>query len=99
MPIEKGFTLSQDDQLRRSVIQAIMCGKGLQFAEYPDINFAEYFASELARLQEFVELGLITLDQQQLTITPRGRLFVRAVAMVFDDFLSRATSATYSKLI
>lgn len=102
LPVEKGFELSSDDQLRRTVIQDIMCGNTVNFAALKStfgIDVASHFAGELARLQEFVELDLITLDSTQLAITPRGRMFVRAVAMVFDDFLSRATQATYSKLI
>ncbi|MBI3230867.1 MAG: oxygen-independent coproporphyrinogen III oxidase, partial [Burkholderiales bacterium] len=102
LPLEKGYTLQADDVLRRRIIMDIMCGTTLDFAhiqQQHQIDFCQYFAAEISRLQEFVELGLITLDQQHLAVTPRGRMFVRAVAMVFDDFLSKATAATYSKLI
>ena len=105
LPLEKGFLLSQDDILRRHVIMDLMCCKTLDFAAIQQefgIDFRQYFAPEIARLEEFVALGLITLDDKQLAITPRGRMFVRAVAMVFDDFLNRSnlsSGATYSKVI
>ncbi len=102
LPVEKGFILSKDDELRRSVIQDIMCGNTVNFGALQrtyQVDVPTHFAAEFARLQEFVELDLITIDAEQLVITPRGRMFVRAVAMVFDDFLSRVTQATYSKLI
>jgi oxygen-independent coproporphyrinogen-3 oxidase len=38
-------------------------------------------------------------DDDGITITPRGRLFVRAIGMVFDKYLGRPTVSTYSKLI
>lgn len=102
LPVEKGFLLTPDDVLRREIIMDIMCCNSLDFAaigQRHGINFTDYFSAELARLQEYQNLGLIALDSQQLAITPRGRMFVRAVGMVFDGFLAQTTAATYSKLI
>lgn len=102
LPVEKGFHLSRDEKLRRSVIQHIMCARPLDFAAFGQawqIDFADYFAPELARMQTYQELDLIQLDAQGLRITARGRMFVRAVAMEFDAFLHQATQATYSRLI
>lgn len=102
LPVEKGFLLSRDDELRREIIQAIMCCTPLDIpalnAKF-EIDFMQYFAPEIERLQEFVALGLVQLDAQQLRIPSKGRMFVRALAMVFDDFLSQTTRATYSRLI
>ena len=44
--------------------------------------------------------GLLTLDPDWIGITPRGRLLVRAVCMVFDRYL-RLDSETvrYSKVV
>ena len=42
---------------------------------------------------------LIALDDAGLRVLPKGRFFVRAVGMVFDDYLGRPRTATYSKLI
>ena len=102
LPIEKGFALSTDDVLRREVIMTLMCSAPLDFSAIGKaygIDFASYFADELALLQPYAETGLITLDSAGIQITTKGRMFVRASAMVFDRYLTQPTTSTYSKLI
>ncbi|PKO68518.1 MAG: hypothetical protein CVU20_13080 [Betaproteobacteria bacterium HGW-Betaproteobacteria-14] len=44
--------------------------------------------------------GLLSVDPQWITIHPRGRFLVRAIAMVFDRYLHTAQQhARYSKVI
>ncbi|RTZ47643.1 oxygen-independent coproporphyrinogen III oxidase [Candidimonas sp. SYP-B2681] len=102
LPIEKGFDLSADDVLRREVIMTLMCSMPLDYAainQRHGIDFGSYFASELARLEQYEEAGLMQTTDQTLTITPKGRLFVRAIGMVFDKYMGQPTVSTYSKLI
>jgi oxygen-independent coproporphyrinogen-3 oxidase len=102
LPIEKGFALSEDDVLRRHVIMALMCSGPVDFAainKTHSVNFKSYFAEELLRLRPYEEAGLITVDAHAIRVTSKGRMFVRAVSMVFDKYLVQQTSATYSKLI
>lgn len=102
LPVEKGLQLTQDDLLRKEVIMAIMCSQPLDFKQIEQdyqINFRDYFASELAQIQTYAESGLIDLDEQGVRITPKGRLFVRAVGMAFDRYLAQRTQANYSRLI
>jgi oxygen-independent coproporphyrinogen III oxidase len=102
LPVEKGFALSADDVLRRQVIMDLMCAKPIDFAEVGQqfgVPFNDYFADELAQIAPYAEEGLIALDQQGVQITPKGRLFVRAVGMRFDRYLAERTTAQYSKLI
>lgn len=102
LPIEKGFDLSPDDVLRREVIMALMCSMPLDFAainQTHGIDFVSYFAPELARLDQYEEAGLMRTTGQGITITPKGRLFVRAIGMVFDKYMGQPTLSTYSKLI
>ena len=50
LPIEKGFTLSDDDVLRRQVIMELMCSGPVDFAAINNahgIDFRTYFAHEL----------------------------------------------------
>jgi len=37
-------------------------------------------------LGEFAKLGLVEFENGFITVTPRGRLLVRNVAMVFDRY-------------
>jgi oxygen-independent coproporphyrinogen-3 oxidase len=103
LPIFRGYALSADDAVRRSVIQALMC----QFQVCKDtirdawlIDFDTYFAAECNDLQAFEAEGLIERDASWITVTPRGRLLIRSICMVFDRYLrADAEQRRYSKVI
>ncbi len=102
IPVAKGFDLSAEDVLRREVIMAIMCSMPIDFAAFGEkhgINFVQHFEAELLRLQAYVEAGLLQLDEAGLQVLPKGRVFVRAFAMVFDQYVGRPRVARYSRLI
>ena len=63
------------------------------------IDFRSYFADELTQLQKYEEAELIKVDAYSIQVTAKGRMFVRAVGMVFDKYLALQTGAKYSKLI
>ncbi|WP_293779044.1 oxygen-independent coproporphyrinogen III oxidase [uncultured Oxalicibacterium sp.] len=90
LPIVRGLQLGTDDLLRRSVIQMLMCNFELSMSAieqaYP-ITFASYFALEFVELQQLERDGLLTLDQEWITVTPKGRLLIRNICMVFDRYL------------
>jgi oxygen-independent coproporphyrinogen-3 oxidase len=107
LPVTRGIKLDTDDLLRRIVIQKLMCNFELSISSmeqaYP-IQFPQYFANELAQLQAFVDDGLLTIDQNWITVTPKGRLLIRNICMVFDRYLSLARDIApqplrYSKTI
>jgi oxygen-independent coproporphyrinogen-3 oxidase len=102
LPVERGLTLSDDDLLRREVVMTLMCSTPLVYRSVEErhgIRFARYFARELAALAPLTEAGLIDVDDEAIRVLPKGRLFVRAIAMTFDAYLSRPGAASYSKLI
>ena len=75
---------------------ASIATRGLEFG----IDFTEHFALELARLETLAEDGLIRLSEEGLETTARGMLLVRAVALVFDEYLSTESSnPSFSKVI
>jgi oxygen-independent coproporphyrinogen-3 oxidase len=92
-PIERGYALSNDDKVRRHVITDLMCNFHVSrraVEEKFGINFGAYFAKELAALAASdgpVGDGLLEIDDEALTVTSRGRLFVRNVCMTFDRYL------------
>ncbi|MGZ8318240.1 MAG: oxygen-independent coproporphyrinogen III oxidase [Telluria sp.] len=103
LPVARGTRLSMDDGLRRTIIQMLMCGFELSVQAieqaYP-IAFSEYFAPELERLRVLEQDGLVAITPEWLTITPKGRLLVRNICMVFDRYLSEALHAPrYSRTI
>jgi oxygen-independent coproporphyrinogen-3 oxidase len=103
LPVARGLELSADDLLRRTVIQALMCHfrvsiESIELAHL--IDFREYFAAELADLRRLAAEGLVELDGDWIVVTPKGRLLVRVIAMVFDRYLrTRTARASYSKVI
>ncbi len=102
LPTVRGIKLSEDDFLRRDAIQALMCGFGLDWANFDShhqVRGREYFADALASLEAMHEAGAITIDDAGIEVEPRGRLLVRAVAMAFDRYLRESPpSGTYSKI-
>lgn len=102
LPVEKGIHLNADDLLRREMIMALMCCNPLNVADIEaqfGIRFKEYFAEELKRLNAYADEGLMELTPEMVRVTAKGRMFVRAYSMVFDQYLSRQSGAKYSKLI
>jgi oxygen-independent coproporphyrinogen-3 oxidase len=103
LPVMRGFMLSPDDILRRSIIQALMCRFSLSIQaieETHGIEFAKYFAFELPQIQAFEKMGLLRFDGDFLVVEPRGRFLIRNVAMIFDRHLrEKQTWARYSRTI
>jgi len=103
LPIRKGIAIDDDDLLRADVIQSLMCYDKLSFAEFGAkhrIDFTRYFAAEVERLQPLADDGLVELDSSGVTITQRGRLLLRSIAMVFDRYIDQAQNDNrFSKAI
>jgi len=103
LPVMRGVLLSPDDLLRRSVIQALMCNfalskQALEVAYL--IDFDSYFSVELAELREFEDLGLVTLKDDWLGVTAKGRFLIRSICMVFDRYLRQGQdSPRYSRVV
>ena len=103
LPVARGLELSPDDLVRRAVIQALACHFALSIESIEDaylVDFASYFAAEMKDLRRLQDEGLVDVGPEWVTVTPRGRLLVRVVCMVFDRYLREATArANYSKVI
>lgn len=93
LPITRGIKLDNDDLLRRIVIQKLMCNFELSTASLEQsfpITFQHYFSAELDKLKAFEADGLLTIDPQWISVTPKGRLLIRNICMVFDRYLATA---------
>ena len=96
LPIAKGLTLTQEDLLRRAVINQLICQFECDFAAISEawqINFVNHFAAELEQLAPMIADGLITRTPAGLTVTDQGRLLIRRICMVFDQHLPGAQGA------
>lgn len=103
LPIMRGIQLGRDDLLRRTIIQSLMCRFALSIDHLQTtslIDFKRYFASEIEQLGIYRREGLVELDEHWLTVTPKGRLLIRNICMLFDRYLSESRSArNYSRVI
>jgi oxygen-independent coproporphyrinogen-3 oxidase len=102
LPVQRGIELSEDDRIRRAVIQELMCHElvdcgaiGKQFG----IDFKRYFGKELERLQELQALGLTYVKNRCIGLTLSGRLLMRTVAMTFDAYHVPRAAETFSKVV
>ncbi|WP_199153136.1 oxygen-independent coproporphyrinogen III oxidase [Chromobacterium sp. ASV23] len=103
LPVVRGLTLDNDDVLRRTIIQGLMCRFSLSveaIEEIYGINFAQYFTEEMPQIRVFQQQGLLSFDGDFLMVEPKGRFLIRNIAMIFDRHLrERQTHARYSKTI
>jgi len=92
LPIERGVALSSDDRLRRYVIHSLMCNFAIDIPAVErrfDISFADYFAEDIALLEEHERTGMVSIGTDTIRATDLGQIFVRNLAMCFDSYLRR----------
>jgi len=103
LPVLRGIELTPDDILRRSIIQALMCHFELSMPSIEIahmIDFRQYFAEEMADLDEMAKAGLVKIDDKWISVLAPGRMLVRGIAMVFDKYLrADRERKRYSKVI
>jgi oxygen-independent coproporphyrinogen III oxidase len=84
LPTCRGLNLTTDDQRRQGMIQQLLCQSWLAF-ESPEAQ--AMLADNLTRFDALAADGLLTLADNQLTLTPLGRIFSRNVAACLDAYL------------
>ena len=92
LPIQRGVTLTSEDKLRRAIITQLICHFDLNFTTIEDqfnIRFREKFEPELKQLATMAGDGLLRLWVDRLEVLPRGRLLIRNICMVFDQYLRK----------
>jgi oxygen-independent coproporphyrinogen-3 oxidase len=102
VPLHKAYIVSDEDKLRRETIMRTMCDLSLDFAAMSqkfNFNFEQHFAKELTTLEPFIADGLVKKTAGGLEVTNSGRLFIRNIAMCFDNTLGAANERRHSKTI
>jgi len=89
LPIQRGVAISDDDRLRRQIIERLMCDLevDLDAIASPYGRSGAEFQDELTSLHPMIEDGLITIDGNRISVTHEGRTLVRAVGAAFDKYL------------
>jgi len=101
--VYRGFQLSPDDELRKRVIEQIMCfsrvdlNSALASAQKPPET---YFADELRVLRGMMDDGLLSItDDYTIEVSPSGRFLVRSICSAFDVYRTAANTSRYSRVI
>ncbi|QQS45714.1 MAG: oxygen-independent coproporphyrinogen III oxidase [Acidobacteriota bacterium] len=92
LPIMRGIRITEEDRLRRAVINRILCHGTLIKSEVESefgIDFNAHFAAELEELRELEADKLVRLSDDRIEVATLGRIFMRNVAMVFDARLKK----------
>ncbi len=89
-PIERGLVRTAEDELRGAVIRRLICTLRLDF-DWVETEFGidprVRFADALEQLVPMAEDGLVEIGADGLSVTPRGRFFLRNLCMPFDAYL------------
>jgi oxygen-independent coproporphyrinogen-3 oxidase len=87
----KGLVRTGEDELRRRAILDLMCRMRLDLdeleAHFDRDDLASHFASEWRALEPYAREGLCAIEPRRVTVTEKGRLFLRHLAMAFDAYL------------
>ena len=102
IPIEKGYLLSRDDQMRKEVIMRLLCDLHLDIPAFEQrwgVPFSSTFADALERWQFFADQGLVSLSGEYLKISEQGRLVSRALVQTFDRYMAQKPAVKYSRIL
>lgn len=93
LPVLRGYTLSDDEQIARNVISTLMCNYSVRWEDIASqmhistdrvkasLNYNEH------KLKEFSDDGIISFDNESITVLPIAAPFVRNVAASLDKLL------------
>lgn len=102
VPLHKAYLVTTEDTIRRETIMRVMCDLSLDYAAMSarlGVNFTEHFAKELASLADLEADGLVRRTPHGLEVTETGRLFIRIIAMRFDNQLAPPGERRHSRTI
>lgn len=105
LPVVRGHHLSDDDRLRKQVINHMMCNLELPDdltratfgADVPDL-----LGEEVARLTPYLDEGWLVREPDRLVVTMLGRFFLRNICMEFDAYYQQqqqSTTPVFSKTV
>jgi len=92
LPISRGHILTNEDLVIRKHIQDLMCHFETSW-DQPEAYFHE-LPQVLLKLKEPEKDGLLRIHSNGITITEKGRPFVRNICLPFDLRLQRKTPET-----
>jgi oxygen-independent coproporphyrinogen-3 oxidase len=94
LPVAKGIALTEDDQIRSWVIEALMCQGSVDLAEAARHHGvpSDWWTDAEEDLQRLETDGLITFDGARMSVAADALHLVRVVAAAFDDYLPKQSA-------
>lgn len=105
LPIAKGVVLTEEDVLRRAIIQEILCARGLDIAALEHrfgIDFFAHFDEAVVALRDMEADGLLRVTDKAILVNESGYPFLRNICMVFDEYVNshlQGQKIRYSKTL
>lgn len=87
-----GYRMTEDDHIRKETIMQLMCHLEIDKRDIEQkfgIDFEEYFAADIPKLQVFIDENLLENNLEKIKIKGAGILIIRNVAMCFDAYLEK----------
>lgn len=100
IPVYRGIELTPEDQLRKKVIEHLMCNFAVDLGTIcKTYDFPENFLDDnLNELSNLVHDGFVSIEGRNVRITPDAKQLVRIVASAFDSYFKSGT-AKHSKAV
>ena len=101
-PQARGYLVTEEDKVRRETIMRVMCDLSLDYGAMSKrlgLDFPARFAGEIESLAGFEADGLVRRTAAGMEVTDTGRLFIRNIAMSFDNTLAPAGERKHSRTI
>jgi oxygen-independent coproporphyrinogen-3 oxidase len=101
-PLTRSYVLTDEDKARRDTIMRVMCDLSLDYAAMSSrlgFDFVSHFEHEIESLAPFEADGLVRRTNSGLQVTDAGRLFIRNIAMCFDNTLAPVSERKHSRTI
>jgi oxygen-independent coproporphyrinogen-3 oxidase len=91
LPIARGIKLSEDDRIRRKVIEELMCRLKVDLEELAhDAGMApSLFAAPLDRLAPLIAQGVVERYGMKIKVPRKWSAALRLAASAFDEYLPR----------
>jgi oxygen-independent coproporphyrinogen III oxidase len=100
LPTAKGYALTREDRLRRRIIERLMCDLTVDVkaaCEQADMT-PNILLPSFDALHDAEQDGLCQIDGWRITIPENRRIFMRSVAVAFDQYL-QAGAQRHSRAI
>lgn len=105
LPKVKEYQLSQQDCLCRDIIQDLMCNYRVNLTQIADQFGVDIMALKAIvnfnqqQIDQLIIDGIIQYTNEIIKVLPKGRMFIRNVAVLFDPLFEGNQQNKYSKTI